>query len=128
MTALFWWNGNSNAGERGNVIGIVSAKLDAGAALAVSGALTENVNYAVKSSMLLSFMESVRAVSAKLKAPSTADRKFENLVKSAKDAAVMVLVPPDAICRRSRRSDAPVECRPDVFQPGTTKVFPSNAD
>ncbi len=35
--------------ERGNVIGIVSAKLDAGAALAASGALPENVNYAVKS-------------------------------------------------------------------------------
>ena len=52
--------------ERGNVIGIVSAKLDAGAALAASGALPENVNYAVKSSLLLSFLESVPAVSAKL--------------------------------------------------------------
>jgi len=41
--------------ERGNVIGIVSAKLDAGAALAASGALPEvladghQLNYAVKS-------------------------------------------------------------------------------
>ncbi|MGB7768478.1 MAG: hypothetical protein WBN22_06435, partial [Verrucomicrobiia bacterium] len=41
---------NSVWDERGNVIGIVSAKLDAGAALAASGALPENVNYAVKSS------------------------------------------------------------------------------
>jgi S1-C subfamily serine protease len=49
-------------------------------------------NYAVKSSLLLSFLESVPAVSAKLKAPNTADRKFEDVVKSAQDAAVLVLV------------------------------------
>jgi S1-C subfamily serine protease len=78
--------------ERGNVIGIVSAKLDASAALAASGALPENVNYAVKSSLLLSFLESVPAVSARLKSPVTADRKFEEVVKSAQDAAVLVLV------------------------------------
>jgi hypothetical protein len=56
------------------------------------GALPENVNYAVKSSFLLSFLESVPAVSAKLKEPITADRKFEEVVKSAQDAAVLVLV------------------------------------
>ncbi len=52
------------------ISGIVSAKLDAGAALAASGALPENVNYAVKSRLLLSFLESVPDVSAKLKAPN----------------------------------------------------------
>ena len=78
--------------ERGNVIGIVSAKLDASVALAASGSLPENVNYAVKSSLLLSFLESVPAVSAKLKEPITADRKFADVVKSAQDAAVLVLV------------------------------------
>ena len=56
------------------------------------GALPENVNYAVKSSFLLSFLESVPAVSARLKEPITADRKFEDVVKSARDAAVLVLV------------------------------------
>ncbi len=85
-------SGGALVDERGNVIGIVSAKLDAGAALAASGALPENVNYAVKSSLLLSFLESVPAVSAKLKTPVTADRKFEDVVKSAQDAAVLVLV------------------------------------
>ena len=74
------------------MIGIVSAKLDAGAALAASGALPENVNYAVKCRLLLSFLESVPAVSAKLKAPVTADRKFEDVVKSAQNAVVLVLV------------------------------------
>ena len=38
------------------------------------------------------FFESLPAVSAKLKAPITADRKFEDVVKSAQDAAVLVLV------------------------------------
>ena len=85
-------SGGALVDERGNVIGIVSAKLDASAALAASGALPENVNYAVKSSFLLSFLESVPAVSPKLKEPITADRKFEDVVKSAQDAAVLVLV------------------------------------
>jgi hypothetical protein len=50
------------------------------------------MNYAVKSSLLLSFLESVPAVSAKLKAPNAADEKFSDVVKSAQDAAVLVLV------------------------------------
>ena len=60
--------------------------------VATSGALPENVNYAVKSSFLLSFLESVPEVAAKLKEPGTKDRKFEDVVKSAEQAAVLVLV------------------------------------
>jgi hypothetical protein len=85
-------SGGALVDEHGNVVGIVSAKLSAQMALAESGALPENVNYAVKSSFLLSFLESVPAVSAKLKAPNTADEKFSDVVKSAQDAAVLVLV------------------------------------
>ena len=76
-------------------------------ALAAGGALPENVNYAVKSregrhvavpnfrdadTASLPVLESVPAVSAKLKAPNTADEKIEDVVKSAQDAAVLVLV------------------------------------
>ena len=57
--------------ERGNVVGVVSAKLSASAALKATGALPENVNYAIKSSYLLSFLESAPKVSAKLKEPLT---------------------------------------------------------
>ena len=85
-------SGGALVDEHGNVVGVVSAKLDAVAALKSSGALPENVNYAVKSSFLLSFLESVPAVSAKLKSPVTAERKFDEVVKSAQDAAVLVLV------------------------------------
>jgi S1-C subfamily serine protease len=87
--------GNSGGGlvdARGNVVGIVAAKLDAAAALAASGSLPENVNYAIKSTLLLNFLESVPDISAKLKEPNTKDESFEEVVKSAQDAAVLVLV------------------------------------
>jgi TPR repeat protein len=85
-------SGGALVDQRGNVVGIVSAKLSARAALAESGALPENVNYAVKSSFLLGFLESVPDVSAKLKEPNTQEEKFEDVVKSAQGAAVLVLV------------------------------------
>ena len=78
--------------ERGNVVGVVSAKLNASAALALSGTLPENVNYAVKSSYLLSFLESVPEVSTKLKEAPVKEKKFEDVVKEAAQAAVLVLV------------------------------------
>ncbi|MEK7684940.1 MAG: hypothetical protein AAB466_05925, partial [Verrucomicrobiota bacterium] len=85
-------SGGALVDERGNVVGVVSAKLSAPAALAASGALPENVNYAVKSSFLLGFLESVPEVSAKLKEPNTKEQKFEDVVKAAEQAAVLVLV------------------------------------
>ena len=71
---------------------MVSAKLNSRAVLQKNSSLPENVNYAVKSSFILSFLESVPAVAAKLKEPNTKDRKFEDVVKSAEPAAVLVLV------------------------------------
>ena len=78
--------------ERGNVVGVVAAKLNASAALTASGALPENVNYAVKSSFLLGFLESVPNVASELKEPNTKEEKFEDVVKSAGRAAVLILV------------------------------------
>ena len=85
-------SGGALVDARGNVVGIVGAKLDAAAALAATGSLPENVNYAVKSSLLLSFLESVPNVAVKLKEPLMVDRKFEDMVKSAQDAAILVLI------------------------------------
>jgi S1-C subfamily serine protease len=85
-------SGGALVDERGNVVGIVSAKLSASTALQTSGESPENVNYAVKSSFLLSFLESVPEVSVKLKEPRTDERKFEDVVKDAEQAAVLVLV------------------------------------
>jgi hypothetical protein len=74
------------------VVAAVSANLSAWAARAASGALPENVNYAVVSSFLLGFLESVPGVAVKLKDPNTKERKFEDGVKDAEQAAVLVLV------------------------------------
>ena len=86
-------SGGALVDDHGNVVGVVSARLGVAIGKATtSDELPENVNYAVKSSLLLSFLESVPEVSAKLKEPLTAERKFEDVVKSAQDAAVLVLV------------------------------------
>ena len=85
-------SGGALVDERGNVVGVVAAKLSARAALSASGALPENVNYAVKSSFLQGSLESVPEVAAKLREPNTKDRKFEDVVKDAEQAAVLVLV------------------------------------
>ena len=85
-------SGGALVNERGNVVRVVSAKLNVAAALATSGALPENVNCAFKSSLLLSFLESVPEVAAKLKEPSTKERKFKDVARSAEQAAVLVLV------------------------------------
>jgi TPR repeat protein len=85
-------SGGALVDERGNVIGVVSAKLSASAALKTSGALPENVNYAVKSSFLLGFLESVPEVASKLKEPNTSAIPTAEVVEKAKAAAVLVLV------------------------------------
>ena len=85
-------SGGALVDERGNVVGVVSAKLNAAAALSASGSLPENVNYAVKSGYLLSFLESVPELSAKLKEPNGKEIEFEEVVEKAEQAAVLVLV------------------------------------
>jgi serine protease Do len=78
--------------ERGNVVGVVAAKLNAKTALETSGSLPENVNYAVKSSFVLSFRESVPDVVDTLKELGTIECRFEDVADSARKAAVLVLV------------------------------------
>ena len=74
------------------MVGVVSAKLNARAALAASGQLPENVNYAVKSSILLSFLEAEASLNTKLKVLKTMDTKFEDVVMSVEKATVLILV------------------------------------
>ena len=85
--SLGWTNGGSAPAT-----GAVSSALAGNIGRAERGSLPENVNYAVKSSLLLSFLESVPDVAAKLKDANTKDEAFEEVVKSAQDAAVLVLV------------------------------------
>jgi TPR repeat protein len=85
-------SGGALVDEHGNVVGVVSAKLDELAVLEASGSLPENVNYAVKSSFLLKFLESITDVSNKLKAPHADERKIAEIVNEVQRATVMVVV------------------------------------
>jgi S1-C subfamily serine protease len=85
-------SGGPLVNQNGNVVGIVEAKLADIETLKTTGSLPQNVNYAVKSSLVLSFLESVPAVSAKLKEPISAECKFDDVVQSAQQATVLVLV------------------------------------
>lgn len=75
----------------GNVVGVVGAKISQCAALARSGTLAESVNYAVKSSFLLSLLESVPGLADRLKPPRTDKRSFEDVVREAEQATVLIL-------------------------------------
>jgi hypothetical protein len=96
-------SGGALVDARGNVVGVVVAKLSQRAALATTGTLAENVNYAVKSSFLLSFLESVPGLSERLPEPRTAPRPFEEVVGEAEKATVLVLV---YLARRDCREQA----------------------
>jgi len=62
-------------------------------ALESSGALPQNVNYALKSSFLIPFLDSVQELAGKLKEPHTEkDRPFADVVKDLQKATVMVIV------------------------------------
>lgn len=78
---------------RGNVVGIVRMQMDDIKALKITGSLPQNVNYAVKGSLLLSLLESVPGLPAKLKQLHIGkERKLEDVVKEAQEAAALVLV------------------------------------
>ena len=79
--------------QYGNVVGIVAARLADVATLETTGSLPQNVNYAVKSSVLNVLLESLPEISAKLVEPNPAkDRKFEDVEKEAESAVALVLV------------------------------------
>ena len=83
-------SGGALVNERGNVIGIITLRMTESVAYQQTGALPQNVNFAVKSAYALALLESQPAVSSKLKHPQTSKRKFADAVKSAEDAAALV--------------------------------------
>jgi S1-C subfamily serine protease len=79
--------------QYGNVVGVVGARPADTATLKSAGSLPQNVNYAVKSSVLNVLLESLPELSSKLKEPHPPnDRKFEDVVKEAQSATALVLV------------------------------------
>jgi S1-C subfamily serine protease len=87
-------SGGALLDEHGNVVGIVARTLKQSAALAETGSLAQNVNYAIKSSGIRTFLDSVPAgwpFKLKPEYPSL-DRKFGDVVQTSQDAVALVLV------------------------------------
>lgn len=76
--------------ERGNVIGIVVAKLNEKIAEKYTGNSPQNVNYAVKSSYVFPLIEQSDSQSAPPNEDTTL--KFEEVVEKVKESCVMVLI------------------------------------
>ncbi|SPE57234.1 putative TPR repeat [Verrucomicrobia bacterium] len=78
---------------RGNVVGMIRLRLDDKKTLELTGALPQNVNYAIKSSCILALVEAVPELSGRLRKPWTAkERGFGDVVKEAQEAAALILV------------------------------------
>lgn len=70
--------------DQGNVIGVVCAELWAGVSLATSGSLPQNVNYAVKGSLLKSLLASVGGITS----PQPRTEKLHNDLPAIAEMAV----------------------------------------
>jgi S1-C subfamily serine protease len=84
-------SGGALVDERGNVVGVVTAQLSQKAALESSGTLAQSVNYAVKSSYLLGFLESVPETSEGMPDAKTHEQEFEAMVDDVKKATVLII-------------------------------------
>jgi len=76
----------------GAVVGVVTMRLGDLAMLSASGALPQNVNYAVKGELVKAVLARVPPLAGKLATPVRGERKFEDVVSAAQAAAVLVLV------------------------------------
>lgn len=86
-------SGGPLVNQYGNVVGIVEARLADVSTLETTGALPQNVNYAMKSTVLDVLLESLPEISAKLPEPNPIkDRKFEDVEKEAESAVALVLI------------------------------------
>ena len=83
-------SGGALVDESGNVVGVVTSRLDDVATYEASGALPQNVNYAVKGGLVHAFLSRIPELSGKLRAPSTAKDR-EAASASAERAAVLVV-------------------------------------
>ncbi|MBC8391551.1 MAG: SEL1-like repeat protein [Deltaproteobacteria bacterium] len=73
----------------GNVVGLITSRLDEIATLEATGSLPQNVNYALKSSFILPLLESLPGVADQLEKPSKLDKA--EAIEKAKNAVGLVV-------------------------------------
>jgi len=89
-------SGGPLADSAGNVIGVVTAKLNPIAAIATTGAVPENVNYAVKGSYLLGFLEASAEVQKGMLEARETPLNTKELAGELTKAAVLVEIEPSS--------------------------------
>jgi S1-C subfamily serine protease len=85
-------SGGPLADENGDVLGVVSMKIDEAALLLAKGTIAQNVNYALKKSYVLAFLDNHPDVATEIQNSATPKSTFEYAVEKMQKAAVMVLV------------------------------------
>ena len=76
----------------GNVIGLVSAKLSTSYALNVTGDIPQNVNYAIKSNLILDFVKNSQSIKKLLKQPNLKKLSaVSNVYSEAEKSVALVL-------------------------------------
>ncbi len=84
-------SGGPLADASGNVVGVVTARIGDAAAIESSGAIPQNVNYAIKSTYLIALIENVPEAAKGLKEPSRT-KDFSDAVQAVEKASAIVLV------------------------------------
>jgi TPR repeat protein len=80
-------SGGPLVNEQGQVVGVVTARLSDAAAISETGAIPQNVNYAVKSAFVLPFVENIPEIKQAAK-PAFKDRA--EIIEQMKKATVLV--------------------------------------
>jgi len=83
-------SGGALVDENGNVVGVVTMRLDDIATYEVSGALPQNVNYAVKGGLVRRFLDHVSELRGKLKTQKT--RKNPDTASGAAESAAALVI------------------------------------
>lgn len=86
-------SGGPLVNEKGEVIGIIISKLNDVAILLITGSIPQNVNYALKSSFVLSFMESIPDLSQKISVPisSNSVQDKSTIIEKTEKSIVVII-------------------------------------
>lgn len=84
-------SGGALVDNRGNVIGVVTAKLSQKAAINTTGTIAENVNYALKSSYVLILLESLPEISDKLADENTRELPSDKIAEKLQNSTYFII-------------------------------------
>jgi len=81
--------------ESGNVVGVVNARINQAAAFASTGTHAENVNYAIKSGVLLSWLDGLKIPQLEVNTAGVSTESFEEAVENVQKSAALILSYPE---------------------------------